>query len=85
VIEIEADDVRAARHALDGQDYVKSVAQLGNRLHALLDPQRADPEGSIRALLDQHRVPGKVERVRASLEDVFVAATRFKGDDRAAA
>ena len=37
VIEIEADDVRAARHALDGQDFVKSVAQLGNRLHALLD------------------------------------------------
>ena len=41
VIEIEADDVRAARHALDGQDFVKSVAQLGNRLHALLDPHRA--------------------------------------------
>ena len=32
VIEIEADDVRGARHALDGQDFVKSVAQLGNRL-----------------------------------------------------
>jgi ABC-2 type transport system ATP-binding protein len=81
VIEIEADDVRAARHALDGQDYVKSVAQLGNRLHALLDPQRADPEASIRALLEQQQVRGKVERVRASLEDVFVAATRFQADD----
>jgi ABC-2 type transport system ATP-binding protein len=81
VIEIEADDVRAARRALDGQDFVKSVAQLGNRLHALLDPQRQDPEGSIRALLEQYRVQGKVERVRASLEDVFVAATRFKADD----
>ncbi len=84
VIEIEADDVRAARHAIDGQDFIKSVAQLGNRLHALLDPQRADPEGSIRALLDQHRVQGKVERVRASLEDVFVASTRFKADGDAA-
>jgi len=77
VIEIEADDVRGARHALDGQDYVKSVAQLGNRLHALLAQERADPEGSIRALLAQHGVQGKVERVLASLEDVFVAATRF--------
>jgi ABC-2 type transport system ATP-binding protein len=85
VIEIEADDVRAARHALDGQDYVKSVAQLGNRLHALLDPHRADPEGSVRALLDQQRVQGKVERVRASLEDVFVASTRFKAEDAAPA
>ena len=77
VIEIEADDVRGARHALDGQDYVRSVAQLGNRLHALLAQERADPEGSIRALLAQHGVQGKVERVHASLEDVFVAATRF--------
>jgi len=81
VIEIEADDVRAARHALDNQDYVKSVAQLGNRLHALLDPHRPDPEGSVRALLAKQGVQGKVERVRASLEDVFVAATGFNADD----
>jgi ABC-2 type transport system ATP-binding protein len=81
VIEIEADDVRGARHALDGQDFVKSVAQLGNRLHALLSRDRADPEGSIRELLAQHRVQGKVERVHASLEDVFVAATRFSAED----
>jgi|RhiMethySRZTD1v2_1073278.scaffolds.fasta_scaffold132292_3 ABC-2 type transport system ATP-binding protein len=84
VIEIEADDVRGARRALDGEDFVKSVAQLGNRLHALLDPQRTDPEGSIRALLEKQGVQGKVERVRASLEDVFVAATRFTADDEAA-
>jgi ABC-2 type transport system ATP-binding protein len=77
VIEIEADDVRGARHALDGQDFVKSVAQLGNRLHALLSKERAEPEESIRALLAKQRVEGKVERVRASLEDVFVAATQF--------
>jgi len=81
VIEIEADDVRGARRALDGQEYVKSVAQLGNRLHALLDPQRTDPEASIRALLEKQRVEGKVERVRASLEDVFVAATGFNADE----
>ena len=82
VIEIEADDVRGARRALDGQNYVKSVAQLGNRLHALLDPQRADPEASIRALLEKQGVEGKVERVRASLEDVFVAATGFNADEQ---
>jgi ABC-2 type transport system ATP-binding protein len=85
VIEIEADDVRAARHALDGQEFVKSVAQLGNRLHALLGRDKSDPEAVIRALLTQHRVHGKVERVRASLEDVFVAATRLKSDDEAPA
>jgi len=81
VIEIEADDVRGARRALDGQEYVKSVAQLGNRLHALLDPQRSDPEASIRTLLEKQGVAGKVERVRASLEDVFVAATGFNADE----
>ena len=60
---------------------MKSVAQLGNRLHALLDLQRTDPEASIRALLEKQGVQGKVERVRASLEDVFVAATGFNADE----
>lgn len=85
VIEIEADDVRAARHALDGQEFVKSVAQLGNRLHALLERDQSDPEAAIRALLAKHRVQGNLERVHASLEDVFVASTRFKSADDAAA
>ena len=82
VIEIEADDVRAARHALDGQEFVKSVAQLGNRLHALLARDKSDPEGrDPRAAARSIACQGNVERVRASLEDVFVAATRFKADD----
>ncbi len=85
VIEIEAEDVRAARHALDGQEYVKSVAQLGSRLHALLAKDTSDPEAAIRSLLAQHKVQGSVERVHASLEDVFVAATRFKTDDDSSA
>src|SRR6185295_3314102 len=69
VLEIAAQDVRAARHALDGQPFVKSVAQLGTRLHALLDKQLADPEGRVRELLSQAHVAGTVERVSASLED----------------
>jgi ABC-2 type transport system ATP-binding protein len=81
VIEIEAEDVRAARRALDGQEFVKSVAQLGNRLHALLVRDKGDPEAAIRSLLSQRKVQGRVERVHASLEDVFVASTRFKTDD----
>ena len=80
VIEIEADDVRGARRALVGQSFVKSVAQLGNRLHALLDTDVPEPERRVRELLSQQRVQGSVERVRASLEDVFVAATGFRGD-----
>jgi ABC-2 type transport system ATP-binding protein len=81
VIEIEAEDVRAARRALDGQAFVRSVAQLGTRLHALLARDQANPEETIRKLLQKNHVQGAVERVRASLEDVFVAATGFKSDE----
>lgn len=80
VIEIEAADVRAARHALDGQPFVKSVAQLGNRLHALLARDLPEPENKVRDLLRERQVEASVERVRASLEDVFVAATGFNSD-----
>lgn len=80
VIEIEADDVRAARRVLDGRPFVKSVAQLGNRLHALLVPDLPEPERRVQELLQQQRVQASVERVKASLEDVFVAATGFRRD-----
>ncbi|MGH6608747.1 MAG: hypothetical protein ACRECQ_00675, partial [Burkholderiaceae bacterium] len=85
VIEIEAIDVRAARRALDGQPFVKSIAQLGGRLHALLEPDLAEPQIRIRSLMEQQRVEATVERVRASLEDVFVAATGFSVDGEAPA
>jgi ABC-2 type transport system ATP-binding protein len=80
VIEIEATDVRGARRALEGQPFVRSVAQLGTRLHALLAPDLKDPTGRVRELLEQHHVAATVEQVRASLEDVFVAATGFASD-----
>lgn len=80
VIEIEANDIRGARHALDGQPFVKSVAQLGNRLHALLARDLSEPERRVRELLRERNVDASVERVRASLEDVFVAATGFRSD-----
>lgn len=84
VIEIEADDVRSARHALHGHAFVRSVAQLGNRLHALLDPTAPEPERRIEQLLSAQRVAARVERVRASLEDVFVAATALQSSRAAA-
>ena len=80
VIEIEVADVRGARRALDGQAFVRSVAQLGTRLHALLAPDLEDPTAKVRELLEQHHVAATVEQVRASLEDVFVAATGFASD-----
>jgi ABC-2 type transport system ATP-binding protein len=84
VIEIEAEDIRAARRALDGQSFVQSVAQLGNRLHALIDKDLPQPEQRVRELLQQQSVQASVERVRASLEDVFVAATGFRSHEDSA-
>ena len=55
---------------------VMSVAQLGTRLHALLDLAQEDPAGSVRAALERADVPATVESTRGSLEDVFVATTR---------
>ncbi|HEY4367860.1 MAG TPA: ABC transporter ATP-binding protein [Steroidobacteraceae bacterium] len=80
VIEIEVADIRGARHALDDQPFVRSVAQLGTRLHALLDRSLNEPEVRVRSLLKDKGIEGTVERVRASLEDVFVAATGFSSD-----
>jgi ABC-2 type transport system ATP-binding protein len=84
VIEIEAADIRGARHALDDLPYVKSIAQLGTRLHALIDRGVERPEQNVRTILEQHRVDASVERVRASLEDVFVAATGYASEDQPA-
>lgn len=80
VVEIEATDVRAARHALSGQSYVRSVAQLGTRLHALLDRSLENAQALVAQLLREQKIEARVEIVRASLEDVFVAATGFTGD-----
>jgi ABC-2 type transport system ATP-binding protein len=76
VVEIEAADVRAARAALDGVAEVLSVAQLGTRLHALVAPDAREPVALLRQALAAARVTARVEIAPASLEDVFVAATR---------
>jgi ABC-2 type transport system ATP-binding protein len=64
---------------------VKSVAQLGTRLHALLDPRASDAVEQVNRMLNEKGVRSRVELVRASLEDVFVAATGFNSDRARAA
>jgi len=76
VIEVETEALRAARAALDALPTVLSVAQLGTRLHALVDLAEHDPEGRVRRAFEAAGVPATIELARASLEDVFVAATR---------
>jgi ABC-2 type transport system ATP-binding protein len=77
VVEVEADDTVAARGALAQDPAVLSVAQLGTRLHVLLDPATALPAERVAQRLGDAGVAARATRVRASLEDVFVAATGF--------
>lgn len=78
VVEIVTGSVRSARAALARVPAVMSVAQLGTRLHALIDPSEPDPATLVRTALGQGDGDGDlaVSLTRASLEDVFVAATR---------
>ncbi len=75
VIEIEAEDIAAARAALHELKSLRSLAQMGLRLHALIAPDEADALDRVRSLLAEHGVKAQVRVAPASLEDVFVGAT----------
>jgi ABC-2 type transport system ATP-binding protein len=75
VLEVETERPREARRLLEARAEVKSVAQIGTRLHALLRRDLAEPEARVRDWLAAAGLPGEVERVSANLEDVFVAST----------
>jgi ABC-2 type transport system ATP-binding protein len=75
VIEVQARDTDAARRELHKLPEVKSLAQLGLRLHVLVDQNVADAVARVREALTSGGIDADVESTRANLEDVFVAAT----------
>ncbi|HWP94169.1 MAG TPA: ABC transporter ATP-binding protein [Gammaproteobacteria bacterium] len=75
VLEVTTANPRHARAILQKQQYVKSVAQIGARLHVLLRRDTPEPVRTVSALLTAAGVQAEVEKVPANLEDVFVAAT----------
>jgi ABC-2 type transport system ATP-binding protein len=75
VIEIETEDTVGARAALKALASLRSLAQLGLRLHALLDPDEHDAVARVRSLLAARNIIAEVRAAPASLEDVFVGAT----------
>jgi ABC-2 type transport system ATP-binding protein len=77
VIEIESDELRHARAALEPLAFVRSVAQLGTRLRALTDG--ASRGAAVQAALDAAGVRASARVAAPSLEDVFVAATVGRG------
>jgi ABC-2 type transport system ATP-binding protein len=80
VLEIGEADFSTARRALARRPEVRSIAQLGHRLRVLLPKATREPVGLLREALAADNPRATVEQVEASLEDVFVAATRPRGD-----
>ncbi|QOJ32701.1 MAG: ABC transporter ATP-binding protein [Gammaproteobacteria bacterium] len=75
VVEVKTGDIEGARRELHRLPELRSLAQLGLRLHVLLDRGVEDPAGLVRAALSAAAIDGDVALAAASLEDVFVAAT----------
>jgi ABC-2 type transport system ATP-binding protein len=84
VLEIEVADPQKASLALRDLPYVKSVTQLGTRLHALLKRDTASPVKKLTEVLREAGLKAEVQETPANLEDVFVEATAFEGDERVA-
>lgn len=84
VVEVDAADSSAARHALESQPGVFSVTQLGARLRILLEKEQVEPEVQVRDALIRAGVEGEAHLSLPNLEDVFVAATqgRYQGGRR---
>jgi ABC-2 type transport system ATP-binding protein len=85
VVEIETEDTVTARRSLLEDPAVLSVAQLGTRLHVLLDSATVEPAARCADRLRAAGVAGQAVLVSASLEDVFVASTGFRRTSHVAA
>ena len=84
VLEIDTSDPQKASALLRDVPYVKSVTQLGTRLHALLKCDTAMPVKKLIEALRQGGLKAEVAETPANLEDVFVVSTAFEGDERVA-
>ncbi|WP_312344599.1 ABC transporter ATP-binding protein [Stenotrophomonas acidaminiphila] len=71
---VDADPPRQAARVLAACAGVASVAQIGNRLRVLLDPGAA--QAPLADALQAAGIAARMQPQPASLEDVFVAATR---------
>lgn len=76
VVEVLCERPRRALASLADLPEVTSATQLGSRLHVLVDPSVTSPVETVRSRLGIASIEASVEATDASLEDVFVVATR---------
>lgn len=75
VVEVESPRIRAVREALIKLDAVIDAAQIGQRLHALVQPAVTDPLVYLQQALPEE-FQATMSLVKPNLEDVFVMATQ---------
>ena len=76
VVEVITDVPRNAKALLLQHNEIHSVAQIGNALRVLVDKQLDNPQDCVEQILQTAQMTAQVRRIRANLEDVFVAATQ---------
>ena len=72
---VECDAPRRAQQALEGDDAIVSMAQIGAHLRVLAR-DGADTRDAIASRLRQQGIDARIELVEANLEDIFVVATQ---------
>ena len=82
VVEVASDTTRIVREVLLELSEVIDVAQLGSRLHALVQPAVQNPTAFLGAALERKSLLASLKLVAPNLEDVFVMATLGRGADR---
>jgi ABC-2 type transport system ATP-binding protein len=82
VVEVESDPRERAQTILSASPRVRSVAQLGQSLHALIVRGSEAAVDVVSRTLLGAQCPAEVRATRGNLEDVFVAATQFGGAGR---
>jgi ABC-2 type transport system ATP-binding protein len=76
ILEVEGADGSEAPRLLGELPWVRGVTQLGTRLRVLADRNVADSARKLHDLLAAQGIEARIAKTSASLEDVFVVATR---------
>lgn len=83
VLLVISDQPRRVSKLLGAEDFVHSVAQIGNSLRVLIDKSSHDPAETVQRLIaDAGLEPVQCSLTKASLEDVFVSATQARKASR---
>jgi len=74
VFELTCPDAPEVMENIEGLASVRSAALFGRAMHVIAEPGRGpEAESDMRRFLQERKIPGRVERIVPSLEDVFVS------------